>query len=250
MRTMAIDPLRHEYRPDVKYVRAVRPLHFPVSDPAWHMSESHRHKRLRELLYQLLGVALPGDHVAIGADQFVYFDPRDPGRKCAPDAFVKLGAQAESITSWKTWQKGAPELCVEILSPSDTEEKLTLPEKLARFEAMGVVEVVTFDVDAAVGSRIRAWESVKGDLVERIVENESTYSLVLARWFVVAPYLAEGRPAIQRLDAALRLAMDPAGACLVPTPDERDRARVDDERARADAAEFEIVRLRAELAKR
>ncbi|MBL0196751.1 MAG: hypothetical protein IPQ09_21510 [Myxococcales bacterium] len=39
---------------------------------------------------------------------------------------MKLGVPGESITSWKTWQKGAPELCVEILSPSDTEEKLTL----------------------------------------------------------------------------------------------------------------------------
>ncbi|HRG99944.1 MAG TPA: hypothetical protein PLR99_27050 [Polyangiaceae bacterium] len=143
-------------------------------------------------------------------------------------------------------------------------EKLTLPEKLERFAAMGVLEVVTFDADAKVGERIRAWESVKGDLVERVVQSERTYSVVLGKWFVVAPYLAEGRPALQRLDAALRLADDAEGRALVPTPDELERARLDEERARAegeraradeesaraDAAEAELVRLRAALAGR
>ncbi|HQY65539.1 MAG: Uma2 family endonuclease [Myxococcales bacterium] len=276
---MTSAPLRQE---GVTYVRAIRPLHFPDSDPEWEMSESHRHKRLCELLYQVLAAVLPGDHASIGADQFVYFDPLDPRRKCAPDGFVKLGVPGESITSWKTWQKGAPELCVEILSPSDTEEKLTLPQKLERFAAMGVLEVVTFDVDAKIGERIRAWESVRGDLVERVVLNERTYSVVLGKWFVVAPYLAEGRPALQRLDAALRLAEDAEGRTLVPTPDELERARaeeeraraeeeraraeeeraraeedharavarIDEERARADAAEAELLRLRAALAER
>ncbi len=254
-------PLRQE---DVTYVRAIRPLHFPDSDPEWEMSESHRHKRLCELLYQVLAAVVPGEHASIGADQFVYFDPLDPRKKCAPDGFVKLGVPGESIRSWKTWQKGAPELCVEIVSPSDTDEKLTLPEKLERFAAMGVLEVVTFDADAKVGERIRAWESVKGDLVERVVQSERTYSVVLGKWFVVAPYLAEGRPALQRLDAALRLADDAEGRALVPTYDERERAAAegararaddakalaDEARARADAAEAELARLRAALAER
>ncbi|MBK6465169.1 MAG: Uma2 family endonuclease [Myxococcales bacterium] len=115
------------------------------------MGQSHRHLRLCEVLYQLLCGVLPGEHAAVGADQFVYFDPQDPRRKCAPDAFVKLGVPAQAITSWKTWERGAPDLCVEILSPSDTEEKQTLPEKLERFGAMGVLEVVVFDADAPVG---------------------------------------------------------------------------------------------------
>jgi Uma2 family endonuclease len=254
MESMTTAPLRQE---KATYVRAIRPLHFPDSDPEWEMSESHRHKRLCELLYQVLAAVLPGEHASIGADQFVYFDPLDPRRKCAPDGFVKLGVPGESITSWKTWQKGAPELCVEILSLSDTEEKLTLSQKLDRFAAMGVLEVVTFDADAKVGERIRAWESVKGDLVERVVQDERTYSVVLGKWFVVAPYLAEGRPALQRLEVALRLAEDAEGTALVRTYDELERARADEAkaradeaRARADAAEAELARLRAALAER
>ncbi len=238
MSLMTIEPLRRDdaARPDVKYVRPIRPLHFPVSDPEWEMGQSHRHLRLCEVLYQVLSEVLPRGQAALGADQFVYFDPRDPHRKCAPDAFVKVGVPAESIASWKTWEKGAPDLCVEVLSPADTEEKLALGEKLQRFEAMGVREVVTFNVDAPEGSRIRAWESVRGDLVERVVEGESTFSVVLGKWFVVAPYLAEGRHELQRLEAALRLAHDAEGKALVPTPDEREAARADAEAARADMA--------------
>ena len=65
------------------------------------MSESHRHGRLCELLYQLLRAAA-GDGASVGADQFVYFNAADPRRKCAPDAFVKLGVPAFSIDTWKT----------------------------------------------------------------------------------------------------------------------------------------------------
>ncbi len=190
------------------------------------MSESHRHKRLCELLYQILRAAL-GDEASVGADQFVYFDASSAQRKCSPDSFVKLAVPAESIEVWKTWEKGVPELCVEILSPSDdpgksptgdTKEKLTLPEKLRRFHTMGVKEIITFDVDAPAGSRIRAWDLIHGDLIERAVENERTRCFTLGsgahgepRWFVVAPYEAEGRAAVDRLEAALRLAEEVSG---------------------------------------
>ncbi len=92
--------------------------------------------------------------------------------------------------------------CVEILSPSDTEEKLTLPEKLRRFHTMGVSEVITFDVDADIGTRIRAWDLVQGDLVERVVAGERTPCLTLGLWFVVAPYEDERRPSRGRDRAA------------------------------------------------
>jgi Uma2 family endonuclease len=45
-------------------------------------------------------------------------------RRClAPDGFVKLGVPRDVLDSWKTWERGVPELCVEILSPSDSKEK-------------------------------------------------------------------------------------------------------------------------------
>ena len=241
----------------IRHVRPVRPVRFPASDPEWEMSESVRHGLLCDLLYRLLRVAV-GSGSTVGKDNFVYFDASNARRKCAPDGFVKLDLPQTMFDSYKTWEHGAPELCVEILSPSDTEEKLTFEEKLERFHAIGVAEVVAFDVDAPVGERIRAWDLVEGDLVERVVEDERTPSLVLGKWFVVAPYALDGLP------AALRLSDDREGSRLVLHPLEQERAdkereRADKERERADKereraekekALAEVERLRAELARR
>jgi hypothetical protein len=215
--------------------------------------------------------ALPDEEAYLGTDQFVYFDASNARKKCAPDAFVKLGAKAEPTSVWLTWKRGAPELCVEILSPSDTKEKLTLTEKLRRFHAIGVSEVVAFDVDARPGSRLRAWDLVDGDLVERVVEDERTPCLTLGAYFVVAPHDFPELSAQDRLPAALRLAADPEGTRLFPSTREVARAdrearlaehearlaehearlaaeaRAKEERARAEAALAEVTRLREEL---
>lgn len=212
------------------------------------MSEGSRHYRLCALLYALLRDACGPDNTA-GADQFLYFDASDPRQCCAPDGYVKLGVpEPEDIRSWKTWERGSPELCIEILSPSDTKEKLTLREKLRRFHRIGVSEVVVFDVEAKPGARLRAWDLIEGDLVERVVENEATPCLTLDLWFVIAPAREE------RLSAALRLARDPEGAALLPTASERAEALVR-EAAEADAratraaaeAEAKIAHLEKEL---
>ena len=146
----------------------------------------------------------------MGSGQFVYLDPRDADRKCAPDAFVKLDAKHELFDTWKTWERGTPELCAEIVSPSDR-EKQTLEEKLERFHAMGVAEVVALDPDADAGSRLRAWDLVEGDLVERVVEADATPCLTLGLWFVVAP------APLNELAHALRLAEDASARVVVPT---------------------------------
>ena len=64
---------------------------------------------------------------SVGCDQFVYLDASDPRRCLAPDGFVKLGAPQEMFASWRVWEKGAPELCIEVLSPSD-QEPITFAE--------------------------------------------------------------------------------------------------------------------------
>lgn len=181
------------------------------------MSESTRHQLLCEVLRKILRQAA-GDSATAGSDQFVYFDASDPKRKCAPDGYVKLGVPYHKVYSWKTWKTGVPELCVEILSPSDTEEKLTLEEKLRRFHTMGVSEVVTFNVDAPKGKRLRAWDLIEGDLVERKIEGERTPCLTLSAWFVI------GTSEEIDEDAVLRLSRDPEGRDMIPTPFEIERA--------------------------
>ena len=229
---------------EIRYIRPIVPVRYPDSDPEWEMSENKRHQRLCKVLRELLAVAAGVERAAIGSDQFVYFDTSNPKRKCAPDGLVKLGVPDWDFDVWKTWEDGVPELCVEVLSPSDTKEKLTLEEKLRRFHTMGVGEVVCFDVDEQVGRRIRAWDLVSGDLVERVVEQERTPCRTLGRWFVV------GEAPLDALPAALRLAEDGEGAHLVPLPREADRADQERAIAETDRAVAELEKLRSEPAQR
>jgi hypothetical protein len=223
---------------DLPHLRPVKPVHFPASDPEWEMGQSTRHLHLCDLVYKVLRAAV-GDDNTVGADQFMYLDASDPRRKCAPDAFVKLGVPHADFDSWKMWEpgRGSPDLCVEILSPSDTPEKQTWEEKMERFLATAATEIVAFNVDAPVGARLRAWDRLADDLVERDVRAESTPCAPLGLHWVVVPSLS---PDDSHLPAALRLSRDPLGRDLVLTAAE----------ARARAAEAEIARLRAELAAR
>jgi hypothetical protein len=237
--------------------RAVRAVDYPSTDAEWDMPEGTRHSRLCEIMYQLLRVVV-GPGSTVGADQFVYFVAGEPKRKCAPDAFVKLGVPQAEFLSWKTWEDGTPELCVEILSASDTKEKLTLKQKLTRFRAMGTREVLVYDVDAAPGTRLRAWDHVDGDLRPRTVEGDSTPCRTLGLWFVIAPCADEGQV------HALRLAEDSEGRSLVQTLAEQRGAKLDAVRHAAEverkAAEVErqakeaalarIAELEAKLARR
>lgn len=191
---------------DLRHVRPVKPLRFPSSNPEWDMPESGRHGRMCELMYQVL-VAAVGPAHTVGADQFVYWDASSPRRCLAPDAFVKLGVPAHLPDVWRTWAQGTPELCVEILSPSDSAEKLTFAEKLRRYKALGTRELVVFNADAKAGRRLRVWDRVRDDFVERIVVNETARCTVLRGVaFVVAPD--------PKLGDVLRLTQDGA---MVPT---------------------------------
>jgi hypothetical protein len=225
---------------DVRHLRPVKALRFPASDPEWEMGEGKRHGRLCDLVYHVLRHAV-GDGHSVGKDNFLYFDASSPRRKCAPDAFVKLDVPDSLFDSWRTWEHGAPELAVEILSPSDTEEKLTWDEKMERYHALGVRELASFNEDAEVGSRLRAWDRIEGDLVPRVVENETTPCLTLGLHWVIVPSRA---PSGEELPAALRLARDAAGKELVPTPEE---ARLASAEAEGQARDLENARLRAEL---
>lgn len=242
------------------HVRPVRPLHFPASEPEEeHLGQHPRHEDLCMFLKLLLR-SLCGEANAVSADMFVYWNATvndDRGRR-APDAAVKLGLpQAEMFEhgSWKTWELGVPELTVEILSLSDTRERWTLTEKREAYEAMGVDELVCFDLDAAEGSRIRVWDRVEGDFVERVVDGERTPCITLSEalgrtieW-TVAP--------AERWPTALRLLED---GTLVPLPSEQaDAARAREAAARASeasakageaAARARVVELEALLAKR
>ncbi|HZF52079.1 MAG TPA: Uma2 family endonuclease, partial [Polyangiaceae bacterium] len=98
------------------------------------MPETKRHSALRSLLHLVLSTL--ADWHSIGCDQFVYWDPTDPARCLAPDAFVHLGVPDSLFSSWKTWERGVPDLAVEITSDSDA-SALAWDVKLRRYQELG-----------------------------------------------------------------------------------------------------------------
>ena len=96
---------------------------------------------------------------------------------------------------------------MEIASPNERPWR----DKLADYHDAGFVEVVRFDADAAEGARIRVWDRIEGDLVERVVEGDRTPCTVLGGAWVVAPIA----------DYAVALRLEDAGGVPWPSAEER-----------------------------
>lgn len=192
------------------YVRDPVPVHFPDSAD---VPESKRHLKQRTLLYQVLDLAF-ADRAAIGCDQFVYWDPTDPTQCLAPDAFVRLGVPDDDFRSWKVWERGAPDVAVEIISDSDERDR-DWETKLAKYRRLGVRELVRFDSEQEPAS-LRVWNAVDGDLVERQLSGCVAASQCLPGYWLVEEDASIG--------PVLRLARDADGRDLYPSPADRVRA--------------------------
>ena len=196
------------------------------------MPESKLHLELRTAVYLFLRLAF-GERASVGSEQFVYWNPREPRKCLAPDAMLKLGSQNDVFATWKTWERGAPDVAVEIVSSTDAR---TWDSKLDEYHELGVRELVRFDPEAAAGNRLEVWDLIDGDLAPREITGDAAESRLLeGHFWVVRPYGS--------YEAALRLAVGSPSGVLVPTPEEREALR-------ADAAERRIAELEAELAKR
>jgi hypothetical protein len=216
-----------------RYLRPPAPLHFPEQED---VSESTDHKLRVIALWQSVMQAL-GDGALVGSDLFLYWDPTDPKKCLAPDLAVRTGTPSAILKTWKTWERGAPHVGVEIVSDSDRSAE-PFARKLERYRQAGIAEVVRFDVEDA-DRPLRLWDLLDGDLVERAVTvPDARFCDALGLYWCVV-----GDPV---LGSTLRLGRDPAGAELLPTPGEmRDAALV----AR-DAALARVGELEAELARR
>lgn len=224
-----------------RYIEAGVPLDFPVEEQ---VPETELHLELRVLLYQLLKDYL-GASATVGSDQFVYFNAADPTQVLAPDVYVCTRPQPDLIKAWKVWERGTPEVAVEIISASDSRDR-AWSTKLARYNALGVQELLRFEPEAAPDQCLRVWDRVDGRLLERQSQaGEAQPSLVLGLYWVLAP--------AERHSLALRIATSEAPDALVPTRMERAAleasARIAAEEER-NAALQRVRELEALLAKR
>lgn len=224
----------------VRYRRAPRPRVFAAFGE---VPVSKRHQDLRTALYGLVKRTFADRH-SIGSNQFIYWDASDPSKCLAPDLFVRKGEPDTSFGSWKVWERGAPELAVEIVSDSDAPERVW-EEKLERYHATGIEEIVRFDPEEPRGERLRIWDRVDGDLVERVTDGDMSPCWTLGGAFVVHED--------KELGPMLRLSRDARGEELWPTPEEAHRAeaRAREAEARArEAAEARVRELEEELRRR
>jgi hypothetical protein len=203
--------------------------------------ETNRHLELRTALYLIVKRAFART-ATVGSDQFVYYDPTTAKKKLAPDVFVRLGAPHQLFDSWKVWERGAPDLAVEIVSPSDEPEE-AWEEKAARYRASGIREVVRFDPNDS-EAPIRVWDLVDGDLVERAPDDPNLRMCeALDLWWMVV--------VDKKLGPMLRLTRDREGKDLLPTDKEAEaaaRKAARAARAGEKAARDEAERLAAEVA--
>lgn len=208
------------------------------------MGQSKRHLRLCKALYEMIVKVCGGEHT-VGADQFVYFDAADARRVLAPDVFVTLGVPDHDFDSYLVWEEGTPELAFEVLSPSDTPERWTFKEKLRRYHALGVRELVVFNVDAKPGKRLRVWDRIEQDFVERVVTGEETPCLTLGVTLFVGP--------LYEYPAMLRVARDAQCKQVVLAAEEQleaERAAREAERAAHEAERAGQAARIAELEKK
>ena len=226
-------------------MRPPAPLHFPVEAA---VPETRRHLLLRTALFFSLRHAF-GERAVLSSDQFLYWDPTDPTQCLAPDVAVRLGVAPAELDVWKTWELGAPEVAVEIVSQHDRAERV-FEDKLERYRRAGIGEVVRFDPEQP-AKPLRLFDLHDGDLVERVLEpgGEAYRCDALGLYWVVR--------GDRELGPALRLARDAAGVELILTPEEAERAgkeaeRVEKEAERAEkqAAQARVRELEAELARR
>lgn len=211
-----------------RYVRAPVPVHFPTSEQ---VSEGLRHFKTRALLAASIEQAL-GEGGLVCSDQFLYWDAQDSRRCLAPDVCFRVGAARDLPLSWKTWERGAPHVGVEIVSGGDRWGPPFM-EKLMRYQQAGVPEVVRYDWDDP-DRPIRIWDRVEGDLTEReLVDAEAFRCDALGFYW----YHRQD----PELGFTLRLARKPDGSDLVLTP-------LEVERASKDAALARIAELEAALA--
>ncbi len=219
---------------ELRYVRAPEPVEFPEEAE---VPEGYAHLVVRTFLFRLLSFALGPAHT-VCSDQFVYWDASSNKRQLAPVVFVRLDhPQPAQLGSWQTWVAGgAPDLAVEIVSPNEG-DGTTWDEKLARYHQLGVTELVRFDPEASEGKRLRVWDRVRGDLVEREVGGDRTPCLTLGLAWTVRPVPGPGGNGEY---VGLRL-VDDEGRLLETQEEKEVRARAEEAKARAEEAKARLV---------
>jgi Uma2 family endonuclease len=224
-------------------------IEYPESDGE-PMAETEIHAELMiNLRFALKRRFRDDPNVYIGANMFVYWVEGDPSKSKAPDVFAVFGVpKTPARRTWKIWEEGkAPDMVIELSSRKTWQEDMY--EKWQLYGRLGVREYFLFDpLYEYLPEPLMAWRLVGGQYLPAKVENGRVLSEVLG---------------LELFDTGetLRL-VDLKTGEILPTEAEEIAAREAAEalalketkarrqaEARAAAAEAEMEKLRAELAR-
>jgi hypothetical protein len=164
--------------------------------------------------------------VYVAADMLLYYEEGDPQAVRAPDVFVVRGVPRHDRRTYLLWEEGVvPCVVFEITSASSRLEDLGT--KKALYEMLGVAEYIVFDpLEEYLEPQLQGFRLVEGCYEPMAVNPDGTLD-------------SDQLGVLLRPEGPLLRVVDPATGDGVPTLDEA--------MDRADAAEAEAGRLRAEL---
>jgi Uma2 family endonuclease len=203
-------------------------VYYPEEDDA--VSESTKHYKQGLHLVGALDLFFAGrSDVFVGGNLFVYYQQGDPTKCFSPDVMVALGVRPRPVEergSYRMWEEALPPTVIIELTSASTRRVDTV-QKLRQYAKLGVAEYYLFDpLGEFLKPPLQGYHLDEPNHYQRLPSDELD-SPALGLRLVVR-------------DGWLRL-FDPATGALLPTLEEAEAARV--------AAEGEIARLRAELAR-
>ncbi|HET9958817.1 MAG TPA: Uma2 family endonuclease, partial [Polyangiaceae bacterium] len=201
---------------------------FPVEE---RLGEDILQRWIMELLRPLIErwLVTRGSPSFVGADQFIYFDARQPAKRVAPDIYVLPGVALDTdVQSWKTWEaRVVPSFALEVCSQDWRKDYEAAP---ALHEQIGTQELIIFDPRYEArsdGLRFQRYERVGDRLLRRETTSEDR---VPSR--SLGCYL---RLVGSGMHQRLRLALHPDGEHLFPTGEEAERLAKEAERLAKEA---------------
>ncbi len=212
-------------------------VHYPESDGK-PMAETDIHRDLMlEAIEAIREHFRDEPNFYVSGNLFVYYQEGDPEKVVAPDFFAVRGVPRGPRRIYKVWEEGkAPEVVLELTSPTTHLEDLG--NKRAIYEEIGVKEY--FICDPLVKARqpnLRGFRLKEG-VLQPIPESRREQGLQVFTSEVLGLELHGSGSTLRWVN--------PRTGKPLPTRQEI-RQRAEEEQKRADAAEAEIARLRAEL---
>jgi Uma2 family endonuclease len=207
---------------------------YPTSDGK-PMAETDKHRRLMMYVIDALNVYYADrPDVYVSGNNFVFYEEGNPKARISPDGYVVFGVPPGPRDSYKTWDEGGlmPDVVFEFTSrktrAEDTDTKLPLYERVLR-----VPEYFLFDPTGDyLRPRLQGYRLIEGQYVRLELVGGRLHSEKLRLDLVQA-------------GEDLRL-YDPRRREFLLNPVEQARC-AEAETERANAAEDEVARLRAEL---